>query len=277
MSTTRDEKIAPTAHYTAYVWSRLGLPYAEHFATRKGAAVFWATRFSGEWLTELVPRLPSMTQYLELRHRLIERALDEHAPDRIVEIGAGLSRRGVTWAVDRGVSYLEIDLPHMVAAKRARLAELPAPVRAKLAARMRVIAQDILAPDFTDALRAELANATRPAVIAEGVMGYFPRDLQLRIASAIRAALPPSGIFLCDLRASGEGGAAVAIAARALKAGIRVITRGRGAHDDFRNMDDVRAFFSEAGYASSSPMDQATLPHLAHLRTPARIWRAQAG
>src|SRR5688572_7525842 len=117
----RDEKIGPTAHYTAYVWHRLGMPHAEHFATRKGAALFWGFRLGGEWIAAAIPGMPSMSQYLAQRHLAIEHALSEHAPDLIVELGAGLSRRGVTWAVDRGVRYVEVDLPHMVDAKRARI------------------------------------------------------------------------------------------------------------------------------------------------------------
>ncbi|MFK7991610.1 MAG: hypothetical protein AB8I08_36675, partial [Sandaracinaceae bacterium] len=69
-----DDKIAPTAHYTAYVWHRLGLPHARWFATPKGAAMFWAFRALGEGLGTLHPRVPSMTQYLEMRHRAIELA-----------------------------------------------------------------------------------------------------------------------------------------------------------------------------------------------------------
>ena len=37
-------KIGPTAHVTAYAWHQLGLPYANLFATREGATMYWAFR-----------------------------------------------------------------------------------------------------------------------------------------------------------------------------------------------------------------------------------------
>ncbi len=272
----RDAQIAPTAHYTAYVWSRLKLPYAEHFATTRGRLIFWSARLAGEWVASVVPRLPSMTQYLELRHRTIERALLAHAPDVIVEIGAGLSRRGVTWASDEGVRYVEIDLPAMIAAKRAAIDALPPPIRKRLGDRLQLVSCDILADDFAHQLAKHLAGARRPAIVAEGVMGYFPEDERLRIARSIHSAFAAessrTSIFLCDLRAR-EGGLGVALAAKLLKGGIRVLTRGRGAREDFANAAAIESFFSAAGYRTSAPV-APQLPHLAHLRAPMKVWQA---
>jgi len=272
----RDQRIGPTAHYTAYVWKRLGMPYAEHFVTPTGAALFWSFRFAGEWIAAVSPRVPSMTQYLALRHRLIEGELDRLQPDRIVEIGAGLSRRGVTWAADRGVDYVEIDLPHMTAHKRDRLEALPASLKRRVDEKLRLVSHDVLSSEFDRALAAEIGDAVRPVVVAEGLMGYFDRDEQTRLARSIRSALAPrNGSFLCDLRAS-EGGRSVAFAARFLKAGIRLITRGRGVRADFRDTEDVRAFFAEAGFSSATPADPSTLHDLAHVPSPARVWHARA-
>ncbi len=273
---SRDDHIAPTAYYTSYVWHRLGLPYADLFATRMGAAMFWGFRLSGEWIATRTPRLPSMTQYLEIRHRLIERRLGELEPDRVVEIGSGLSRRGVTWAADHGVEYVEVDLPHMIAEKQRRIALAPADLRAKLDGRLRFAQHDVLGAGFADFLAEQLVGAARPVVIAEGLLGYFPLDERTRIASSVREGLARSGggSFLCDLRAR-EGGATVAAAATVLRAGIRLVTRGRGAREDFPGIEAVRRFFRDAGFDGAEPVDQALLPHLAHVTSPGRIWHAQ--
>jgi O-methyltransferase involved in polyketide biosynthesis len=278
MPIARDAKIAPTAHYTAYVWRRLKLPYADAYATRKGAAMYWSMRLAGEWIADAIPTVPSMTQYLALRHLAIDHALDEIAPDRVVEIGAGLSRRGTTWALDRDVAYLEVDLPHMVAHKRAAIeARFQGALGEQLRRRLSVIAHDVLAPDFTGWLEGVLRGAERPVVIAEGVMGYFPIAERLRIARATASALAPAGgSFLCDLRAS-EGGRSIAIAARLLKGGIKLATRGRGVAEDFARADDVRAFFAEAGFRSCAPIDETKVPGAPRVPSPARVWRAIAG
>ena len=70
------ERIGPTAHYTAYVWHRLRLPYARHFKTRTGRVLYWGFFALGEWTTRVLPELPSMKGYLAYRHRLIEAGVD---------------------------------------------------------------------------------------------------------------------------------------------------------------------------------------------------------
>jgi O-methyltransferase involved in polyketide biosynthesis len=277
VSGARDAKIAPTAHYTAYVWRRLQLPYADAYATPTGAALYWSLRAAGEWIADVAPGVPSMKQYLALRHLTIDHALAALDPDRVVELGAGLSRRGTTWALDRDVAYVEVDLPHMVAHKRAAMtARFPGARGAKLRARLTLVEHDVLAPDFADWLGERVRDAERPAVIAEGVMGYFARPERLRIARSIAAALAPRrGSFLCDLRAR-EGGRSVAVAARLLKTGIKLVTRGRGAAEDFASDDDVRAFFAEAGFAEAEPVDARAVPGTPRVASPAKVWQARA-
>jgi hypothetical protein len=121
-------RIGPTAHVTAYAWHKLGMPYGELFSTHQGAGIYWAYRGTFEWLTRLLP-LPTLLDFLEFRHRLLDAQLERLDPDRIVELGAGLSRRGITWVLDRHVRYTEIDLPHMSTAKRAMLERGPGRVR----------------------------------------------------------------------------------------------------------------------------------------------------
>jgi O-methyltransferase involved in polyketide biosynthesis len=276
--TERDARIAPTAHYTAHVWHRLGLPYAELFATARGRRLFWSFRLAGEWMAAALPGMPSMVDYLELRHRAIEHELERIGPDKIIELGAGLSRRGVTWAAERGVDYVEVDLPHMIAAKRAALGRAPADLRARLEGKLRHAAVDVLSSELGELLRRELGTPERPVVVAEGLLGYFAlserRAVVGSIARAIRAR--GRGALICDLRA-GEGGATIAAAAKLLRAAIWLVTRGRGAREDFAGPEAARSFLLEAGFAhvEQVSVEQAT-PELARLRSPARVWSARA-
>jgi O-methyltransferase involved in polyketide biosynthesis len=263
------QKIGPTAHYTAYVWSRLGLPYAELFATPRGAAMFWGFRFAGEWIAAVTPGVPSMMQYLAQRHLAIEHTLDTFDPDRIIELGAGLSRRGLTWARDRSVDYVEVDLPYMVEAKRAMIPErLRTP-------RLQHVGHNVLADGFRQQLRALVGDARRPAIIAEGVLGYFHARDRAQIASDIQAALADAGgIFLADIRHRRAG---IPIGVRFLRAGIKLVTAGRGASEDFHDESDVRAFFAQAGFSAAEPIDLSTVPNAPRVSSPARVWRARAG
>ncbi|MCC6217784.1 MAG: class I SAM-dependent methyltransferase [Polyangiaceae bacterium] len=277
MTNARDARIAPTAYYTSYVWHWLGLPYADLFATARGRRLFWSLRLAGEGMLALSPGLPSMAQYLALRHRTIDWALRRLEPDRVIELGAGLSRRGVTFAADHGVRYLEVDLPHMIAEKR-RLLESRASSRLleQLAGQLTHHAIDVTAPDAADQLAALLAGARRPVVVGEGLFGYFPPAERLQIFRAIAQALATSGggTLLAELRSS-EGGLPIATAARALRGAIWLVTRGRGAAADFPSPAGVRHALLTAGFSTADPIPpEQAVPDLAHLRVPTRVWQA---
>ena len=271
----RDSKIGPTAHYTAYVWHRLGMPHAEHFATAKGRGLFWSFRLAGEWIALALPTHPSMEQYLEMRHRALEKVLIDEQPDCVVELGAGMSRRGLTWAADHGVRYVEVDLPHMVDAKRDTIqTRVPANVRSRAGELLSHVSMDVLSDGLIDELGSVLSGAKSPVVLAEGLLGYFPMDERAQIVARIRQALTRTGggKFACDLRAA-EGGAAVATGAKALRVAVWVATRGRGLRKDFESHTQVREFFRAAGFTSAETVDISEVcPKLNGVKSPARVW-----
>lgn len=271
-----DEKIAPTAHYTAYVWHHLGMPHGSLFATPLGRALFWTFRAGGEGAIGLVPGVPSMVQYLELRHRWIESALEEERPDVVVEIGAGLSRRGVTWAADRGVRYFEVDLPAMIQKKKELILERAKPeLRARLSGRLTHVSCDALAPELGSELARMVKGAARPVVIAEGLIGYFAPEDRRTLARSIAAGLGDRGVFLCEVRSETPDRVMVQAAVTVLRGAIKLVTRGRGTREDFASLDEVRSFLLEAGFSSAEALPIDRVPHLAHLFSPARVWRAR--
>jgi O-methyltransferase involved in polyketide biosynthesis len=255
------------------------MPHADLFVTARGARLFWAFRLTVEWMAVLSDRVPSMPEYLAMRHMAIEHELGQIGPDRIVEIGAGLSRRGVTWAADRGVRYTEVDLPHMIAAKRARIERAPQSIRDRLEHTFSLSSHNILDADFSEWLSAELRGASCPVVIAEGVLGYFDWTERAQIAASVQRGLMAAGggSFLCDFRTE-EDGREMAGAMAVLRAGIRLVTSGRGLRRDFATRDDVRAFLKEAGFVSAEPFDPKRLaPSLARKPSPVRVWHARTG
>jgi O-methyltransferase involved in polyketide biosynthesis len=270
------ERIGPTAHYTAYVWRRAGLPYAEHFATLEGAVLYWSFFALGEWATRVTSRVPSMQQYLEYRHRLIDAVVARLRPGCVVELGAGLTRRAVTWAADRGVPGIELDLPAMAEQKRRRLARAPAALRERLGSLHAVHDADVLAPEFGKELTAWLQGHVRPVVIAEGLLSYFdpaPRGRVLAgVAQALRAV--GGGHMVCDLHTAAAQ-AELGWAAHALRAAIRGLTRRRRALDPFADLPALHEAFAAAGFHDSHeerPEDHvAAEPRLARLRSPAHV------
>jgi len=273
------DKIGPTAHVTAYAWYQLGMPYAHLFATREGAAMYW----SFHALTRSLSRsfgLPTLLDYLEFRHRMIGAQLLRLDPDRVVELGAGLSHRGLTWALDHRVRYTEIDLPPMHAAKRARIEAGPARVRAALDGPLELCTSDILGPSFTDELAARLAGAARPVVVSEGMLDYLALDDRERLASSIAAALRRvgGGHYLTDTQHRVRE-RRVGPAAAVLRRAIKLATRGQGPAEAFTNLDHIERTFTLAGFDRGRELSVRALaklePRLAKLRSPTTIWLAE--
>ncbi|MEM7156474.1 MAG: class I SAM-dependent methyltransferase [Myxococcota bacterium] len=276
------ERIGPTAHYTAYVWHRLGLPHAEHFSTRQGAVLYWGFFALGEWMTRLSPRVPSMREYLEYRHRLMEAVVDSLEPGCVVELGAGLTRRAVTWAADRGVPGIEFDLPSMASIKRRRIAQLPASMRTSMGSRHEVHDADVLDPAFSSELAARIRGNDRPVVVAEGLLSYFDPGPRCEVLASVAAGLREAGggMLVADLHtkvAQQRVGGPV----KALRGAIRVLTRRRRALDPFADLDALGRALREAGfdgYEEVRPESHyGTQPRLARLRSPVHIIVAHVG
>lgn len=273
------EKIAPTAHLTAYVWHQIGMPYADMFATPKGAAMYWAFHGTADVVSRAAG-LGTLPGYLEFRHRMLEAELRELDPDRIIELGAGLSRRGVTWALDHQVPYVEIDLPHMRRAKREMLARGPGRIAKAIdAGILRLHATDILAPSFADELAELLAGAERPVVVSEGLVAYFDapdRDrLLVNIAKGLRTT---GGHYLTDLQRR-DRERRVGLPAVVLRQAIRLVTRGQGPARPFNDLDHIERVFELAGFDEGVMLKPRQLfardPKLRGLRSPTTIWLAR--
>lgn len=271
--------IGPTAHYTAYVWRRLGLPYAEHLATPTGAALYWGFFALGEWTTRVVPGVPTMRNYLAYRHLLIDALVEELAPDRLVELGAGLTPRTVQWALDRGIDTIDVDLPEMIDVKRRALAGMPAPLRQRLGERHRLLGLDVLDAAFDGRLAAALAGAERPVVVAEGLVSYFDLEARRAMFGAVARALRAvgGGAFIVDLHTA-VAQARVGGATRALRTAIRALTRRSHALDPFADAAAYERALVDAGFDGCRELDAADWvrqrPALAGLHSPAHVVHA---
>ena len=268
------ERIGPTAHYTAYVWRAAGFEHAALFSTWQGAALYWGFFAAGEWATRISSRTPSMRDYLEYRHRLIDAVVAKHRPDVVVELGAGLTRRAVAWALDENAVGLEYDLPEMVARKRAALARAPDNVRRALAGRHRVEVANVVEPAFSGTLRDALQSAKRPVVVAEGLLSYLARHERAQLYRSVAGALGPGGVFVSDLHTH-AGQASVGIAASVLRTAIRTVTRRRNALDSYADEAEVRGVMGEAGLATSEFVDPSAhydaQPKLRRLSSPTHV------
>lgn len=216
--------LAITALYTSQVWAWAGFPDAELLATRDGARVFAVTNAA-----LALARKPPLTYSLAQRHAMLDHLADGAAS--IVELGAGLSRRGVT--LSRRARYVELDVPDVIAHKRALLERTPAGRDAL--ARLQLVAGDALA---TPLPVAELA-------IAEGLVVYLAEPARRALFARVAAT---GARFAFDLTPADEE-PPPGLAGRALAAAMKRFTGGRTFERDARTRAQILAELADAGFA----------------------------
>jgi O-methyltransferase involved in polyketide biosynthesis len=202
-------RISPTAHYTGYVWFAHGLSH-EAFATRTGSRLYQSLRAPNAIAS--ATGLASLEGMLLARHRLIDlrlrRAIDTGEVSQVIEVACGLSPRGWRFRQRYGdrVTYVEADLPAMIARKRSILAELGG------SSHHRTAEIDALAdagPTSIGALCGTLDPNRGTAIVTEGLVNYFDQPtVEAMWRRFSRALAPfPSGRYLSDLviRAGNRG------------------------------------------------------------------------
>ena len=202
MTRPHPETISPTAHYTGYVWFAHGRSH-DAFATRTGRFMYRAMR--GPNVIAQRAGLPSLEGMLLARHRLIDlrlaHAIDAGEIQQVVELAAGLSPRGWRFATryaDR-IAYVEADLPSMVAHKRRILATLGGETAHHRTAEINALVD--LGPTSIAALCATLDPGQGTAIITEGLINYFERDVLLAMWRRFATVLQrfPRSLYLSDL------------------------------------------------------------------------------
>src|SRR5262249_29844996 len=136
---------------------------------RAAKAVFDCTNLALA-ATRPLTRAPSLRCSLLQRHVIIDKLLETAAAKHVLELAAGLSRRGVAVSADPTVTYTEVDRPGVLEIKRKLLART-VEGRAVLAREnLRLVGADL-----ADAALEPLCSAppgTPLFVVAEGLFSY---------------------------------------------------------------------------------------------------------
>lgn len=243
-------RISPTAHYTGYVWFAHGQSH-EAFATTTGKRLYRSLR--GPNAIASATGLASLEGMLLARHRLIDlrlrRAIDSGEVTQVIEVACGLSPRGWRFRERYGdrVTYIEADLPAMIARKRAVLAELGGETSHHKTAEIDALAD--AGANSIGALCASLDPERGTAIVTEGLVNYFDQPtVEAMWRRFARALAPfPSGRYLSDLVIrAGNRGPVVAGFSWLLSAFVR----GR-VFVHFASERDAEASLASCGFESS--------------------------
>jgi len=241
-----------TALYTSATWAWAGLPGADLLASPESRRVFDVTN-AALALARPFQRDPrSLKHALLHRHAMIDHLLRASGARQVLELAAGLSRRGVTVSADPAVTYTEVDLAHVLAKKRALL-ERSAEGRTALARpNLCLVARDVTAEALTDLV----TPGARLFVIAEGLFVYLTPDQQRALFRAARALLERAGggTVAFDLVPSCEEPPPGA-AGRALGWLMERFTGGKTFERDARTRGDLTRELLDAGFTSAEAIE----------------------
>lgn len=272
-------RVSPTALYTAQVWQQHGRSIPE-LSSLKSELLYAA----------LVPAMavsrklggPTLSDFLLARHDLIDQKLhaliDSNQVSQVIEIAAGLSPRGSRFIEQYGedLTYIETDLPEMVANKRKLLAQ-----RLSVCPNHRIEIMDAFAadgPHSLSAIAAELDPDKGLVIITEGLLNYFDRSAVLalwqRIGSTLSVFQP--GHYFSDIHFASDNDD---LLSQAFAKALGAFVRGR-VYLHFHSGAEVQAAMQGMGLACDvlNPADFADeLPSCASAGASlTRILAAQA-
>ncbi len=226
-----------TALYTSQVWAWAELPCAELCATRDAKRVFDVTNAA-----LALARKPPLRYALLHRHAMIDHLVRASGMHHVIELAAGLSRRG---AASAELDYIEVDLPAMIAKKRELLARTAA--GRDVLARLRLVEGDVATIDL-----AALAAPAPTLVIAEGLLMYLTlparRALFAKVAALAARCREVQLVF--DLVPSSEE-PPPGLAGRVLEAAMKRFTGGQSFERDARTREQIVDELRSAGFAST--------------------------
>ena len=247
----KEGDLSVTALYTSQTWTWGGLSCAHLFANADAKRVFDVTNAALAVSRVFRKDFAPLQHALLHRHTMIDHLLRESHARQVIELAAGLSRRGAAFSQEESLSpalldYTEIDLPHLVARKKALL-ERTDEGRAVLARpALRLVGADVA----TAPLEPYVLPGEPLFVIAEGLMMYLAPDAQRGLWARVRKVgeltqhvrLVFDLVPVCEQPKPGAVG-------RTLEAAMKVFTGGRSFERDARTRADIAEELRDAGFA----------------------------
>lgn len=183
--------------------------------------------------------------FMEARFKSVNHILKEHGSSQVLELASGLSPRGMDLA-QRGVVYVEADLPESVARKR----EIVTAILGAVPANLHLCAASVI--DREQLLACAAVFGKKPvAVTTEGLLRYLTFDEKRRLSANVLELLARFGgmwvttdihlrKFLLGHR-------------RALRHATETERLGRDLDPNyFDDLDHARQFFEECGFEVES-------------------------
>ena len=163
--------LSVTKRFAAYMRQFSDIPYATDIAEILSARAAFEAFLKPYNLTP--EHLHFYAPYFEARHKSIGAMIRRINPRQVLELGAGLSPRGLALSAEPHVFYLETDLEEMIGEKRALIAALQRRHRLPTRNNLRNVAADALERDQLLAAANYFKAGQRLLVVHEGLLQYL--------------------------------------------------------------------------------------------------------
>lgn len=183
------EKISPTAKFVAYLRTFTDIPYSAEIAEACKAR---------EAFQEIVGENPQgflwTAPIVEMRYKSVDEALRRHFSSsrnspNILELACGLSPRGLIWSTTASVTYLETDLPDILAEKTQIAMNILGSESRK---NLQWLPLNVV--NEADFLTAERFFPDGPvAVLNEGLLPYLNQEEKQRVVQNVHCLLKKRG------------------------------------------------------------------------------------
>jgi O-methyltransferase involved in polyketide biosynthesis len=266
-ATAKPGDLSVTALYTSQVWAWGGLSHAHLFASSDAKRVFDTTNAALAAARIFNRKLAPLCHSLLHRHTMIDHLMRASGYRHVIELAAGLSRRGAAATSDARTRYTELDLPPVVKRKRDLLQRTDEGRAVLARPGLRLIEGDV----ETVALEPFVRPGEPVFVIAEGLMMYLAADARRRLFTKVSqlAAITGELRFVFDLTPTSEE-PEPGVVGRMLEAAMKRSTGGRSFERDAPTRDDIMTALRGAGFDDSAALASSDLAHGWNLPEPDR-------
>jgi O-methyltransferase involved in polyketide biosynthesis len=266
-ATAKPGDLSVTALYTSQVWAWGGLSHAHLFASSDAKRVFDTTNAALAAARIFNRKLAPLRHSLLHRHTMIDHLMRASGYRHVIELAAGLSRRGAAATSDARARYTELDLPPVVERKRDLLQRTDEGRAVLARPGLRLIEGDV----ETVALEPFVRPGEPVFVIAEGLMMYLAADARRRLFTKVSqlAAITGELQFVFDLTPTAEE-PEPGVVGRMLEAAMKRSTGGRSFERDAPTRDDIMTALRGAGFDDSEAVASSDLAHGWNLPEPDR-------
>lgn len=255
--TPTHKRISPTAKLVAYLRTFTDIPYSSEIALASDAQQTFEELVGGAsqdflWLAPVI----------EMRYKSVDAILKLYGFQNIMELASGVSPRGLIWSKSDTCTFLETDLPDILAEKRFIVSDI---LGGSVRKGLRLMPVNVVCDDQIRDAAGVLGDGPM-AIVNEGLLPYLSITEKAKVACSIHGLLKErGGVWVTPDISSNERIKQLIALDPKVGEVMRVIS-GRTGRDlqnnAFTSMAAAEEFFVDIGFNLKRWHQHDLVPHL---------------